>query len=167
MTDAGPKAGYEAEEGAMDAVVETVRELFRAVHAELRNEVRGMDAAALDWTPGEGTNSISALVVHTLGSEAEVLRTVRAVAGNRDRDAEFRVKAATADDLVRALDDGDALLDELTDGMAAADLAAVRARGEREPRSGLYWMISNYGHAREHLAHVQLTKQIYGMREGA
>ncbi len=150
----------------MDAVVETVRELFRAAHADLRSEVRGLDAAALNWTPGEGTNSIAALVVHTLGSEAEVLRTVRAVAGERDRDAEFRVSAETASDLVQALDDGDALLDELTEGMTATDLAAVRPRGDREPQTGLYWLLSNYGHAREHLAHVQLSKQLYGMRQG-
>ncbi len=150
----------------MDAVVETVRELFRAAHADLRSEVRGLDAAALNWTPGEGTNSIAALVVHTLGSEAEVLRTVRAVAGERDRDAEFRVSAETASDLVQALDDGDALLDEMTEGMTATDLAAVRPRGDREPQTGLYWLLSNYGHAREHLAHVQLSKQLYGMRQG-
>jgi len=150
----------------MEAVVETVRDLFRAVHADLRSEVRGMEPTALNWSPGEGTNSIAALVVHTLGSEAEVLRTVRAVVGERDRDAEFRITAETAEELVRALDEGDALLDEMAAGITAADLAAVRPRGNnREPRSGLYWLVSNYGHAREHLAHVQLTKQLYGMRE--
>lgn len=149
----------------MEAIVETVRALFRAVHADLRREVRGLDAAALNWTPGGETNSIAALVVHTLGSEAEVLRTVRALAGERDRDAEFRASAETAEELVGALDAGDALLEELTAEMSAVDLAAVRARGEREPQTGLYWLLSNYGHAREHLAQVQLTKQLYGMRE--
>lgn len=150
----------------MDALVETVRELYRTVHADLRSEVRGMDAAGLNWSPGGETNSIAALVIHTLGSEAEVLRTVRAVVGERDRDAEFRVAAESADDLVRALDAGDRLLDELAPGITAEDLAAVRERGEREPQTGLYWLVSNYGHAREHLAHVQLTKQVYEMRSG-
>lgn len=149
----------------MEALVETVRELYRKVHADMRAEVRGLDAAALNWTPGGETNSIAALVVHTLGSEAEVLRTVRAVAGQRDRDAEFRAAAETADDLVRALDEGDRLLDELTAGITAQDLASVRERGERDPQSGLYWLVSNYGHAREHLAHVQLTKQMFEMRQ--
>lgn len=150
----------------MEALVETVRELYRKVHADLRAEVRGLDAAALNWSPGDETNSIAALVVHTLGSEAEVLRTVRGIAGDRDRDAEFLARAETADDLVRALDAGDRLLDELTDGIGATDLAAVRERGEREPQTGLYWLVSNYGHAREHLAHVQLTKQVMEGREG-
>jgi hypothetical protein len=45
--------------------------------------------------------------------------------------------------------------------MTADDLAAIRPRGDRPPQTGLYWLLSNYGHAREHLAHIQLTKQIY------
>lgn len=148
----------------MDPVVATIIDLFRAVHAQLREEVHGLEAAALDWTPAPETNSLAALVVHTLGSEAEVLRTVRAVPGDRDRDAEFRVRQETAERLVAALDAGDALLRELGSGITAADLAAVRERGEREPQTGLYWLLSNYGHAREHLAHVQLTKQLYAAR---
>jgi hypothetical protein len=30
----------------------------------------------------------------------------------------------------------------------------------------MYWLLHNYGHAREHLAHIQLTKQIYLDRVG-
>ena len=148
----------------MEPVVATVVELYRKVHADLREEVRGLDADALNWAPGPETNSIAALVVHTLGSEAEVLRTVRAVAGERDRDAEFRSRAETADQLVRALDAADAYLDELAAGITTEDLTAMRSRGERAPQTGLYWLISNYGHAREHLAHIQLTRQMYALR---
>ncbi len=148
----------------MEPVVSTVAELFHQVHQSLRDEVVGLDAEALNWTPGADTNSIAALVVHTLGSEAEVLRTVCAVAGQRDRDAEFRAKAETADDLLQQLEQGDAYLDQLAAQISADDLTAVRERGEREPQTGLYWLVSNYGHAREHLAHIQLTKQLYQQR---
>jgi len=144
-----------------ELVVSTVAELFRAVHQQLREEVRGLDAEALNWTPAPETNSVATLVVHTLGSEAEVLRTVRAVHGQRDRDAEFRTRAETADELLRRLDEADAYLDELASGITAEDLAALRPRGDRPPESGAHWLISNYGHAREHLAHIQLTKQLY------
>ena len=149
----------------MEPVVETVRDLFLAVHADLRDEVRGLDAAALNWTPAPDTNSIAALVVHTLGSEAEVLRTVRALSGERDRDAEFRRRADTADELIQLLDGGDAYLREMTSGITADDLAASRPRGDRPPQTGRYWLISNYGHAREHLAHIQLTKQLYAQQQ--
>lgn len=145
----------------MDSVVATVAELFRAVHANLRAEVAGLDVAALNWTPAPETNSVAVLVVHTLGSEAEVLRTVRALPNDRDRDAEFRAEATSPADLIRRLDEADAYLAELAGGITPDDLAAVRPRGEREPQTGLYWLLSNYGHAREHLAHVQLTKQLH------
>ena len=150
----------------MEAVVATVADLYRAVHDDLRGAVRGLDEAALYWKPAPDANSIATLVVHTLGSEAEVLRTVRAVKGERDRDSEFRTEAETESSLLRRLDDGDALLAELTAGITSEDLAAVRHRGERLPQTGLYWLVSNYGHAREHLAHVELTKQMYAMRQG-
>ena len=36
-----------------------------------------------------------------------------------------------------------------------------RPRGDRPPRAGLVWLFENYGHAREHLAQMELTKQLY------
>jgi len=150
----------------METVAAKVAELFKEVHAQLKEEVRGLDEAALNWSPGPETNSIAALVVHTLGSEAEVLRTVRALPGERDRPAEFRARAATADDLRRRLDEADTYLDELAAGITADDLAAMRPRGDRPPQTGLHWLVSNYGHAREHLGHIQLTKQVYALRQG-
>jgi hypothetical protein len=149
----------------MEPVVSTIAALFRAVHGNLRDEIRDLDAEALNWSPAPETNSVAALVVHTVGSEAEVLRTVRAVPGDRDRDAEFRVQADTAADLIAQLDSADALLDEMTAGITSSDLTAMRPRGDRPPAQGLYWLVSNYGHAREHLAHVQLTLQLYRARQ--
>lgn len=145
----------------METVAGKVAELYKAVHAQLREEVRGMDEAALNWSPGDETNSIAALVVHTLGSEAEVLRSVRGVPGERDREAEFRARATTGDELIRRLDEADAYLDEMAAAMTAEDLAALRPRGDRPPQTGLHWFVSSYGHAREHLGHIQLTKQVY------
>lgn len=150
----------------MEPVVATVADLYRAVHAKLREAVGGLDEAALNWVPAPEANSVAILVVHTLGSEAEVLRTVRGVPGERDRDAEFRTGEETEATLLRRLDDGDALLAEMTGAITPDDLTAERPRGERPPQTGLYWLLSNYGHAREHLAHIELTKQIYKGTQG-
>jgi SAM-dependent methyltransferase len=35
-----------------------------------------------------------------------------------------------------------------------------------EVRPGMTWLVGNYGHAREHVGHVQLTKQLYTARIG-
>lgn len=143
----------------MEPVVAKITEQFKAVHDELRKEVRGMDTESLNWKPAPETNSIAVLVVHTLGSEGEVYRIVANVPSDRDRLAEFQVAEIEAD-LLAKLDEADALIDELAAKITAADLEAVRHRGERAPQTGLHWLVTNYGHAREHLAHIQLTKQL-------
>lgn len=145
----------------MEPDVATVAELFHETHNALRDEVRGLNAAALNWTPAPETNSIAALVTHTLGSEAEVLRIVRGLPSDRDRPAEFRAHSDDPATLLAQLDAADVLLDDMAPAITAADLAALRPRPNREPRTGRYWLIQNCTHAREHLAHIQLTKQIY------
>ena len=148
----------------MDPVVAKIAEQFKVVHGQLRDEVRGLAIEELNWRPAPETNSIAALVVHTLGSEAEVLRVVANVPGSRDRDAEFLATADDPDALLRQLDHADAYIDELAAKITADDLAAMRERGGRGAQTGLHWLVTNYGHAREHLAHIQLTKQIYAAR---
>ena len=85
----------------MDPVVAKIAEQFQVVHGQLRDEVRGLSVEELNWKPAPETNSIAVLVVHTLGSEAEVLRVAANVPGERDRPAEFRVTANDAEDLLR------------------------------------------------------------------
>ena len=150
----------------MDPVVAKVAEQFQATHSQLRDEVRDLSEDELNWKPAPETNSIAVLVVHTLGSEAEVLRVVGNVSGTRDRDAEFRVTANTADELLREIDQADSYLEALAPRITADDLAAERPRGDRPPQTGLHWLLTNYGHAREHLGHIQLTKQLYAESKG-
>jgi len=145
----------------MEPIVAAVADGYRSVHDQMRNEIRGLGTEELNWTPAPETNSIATLVVHTVGSEGEIWRTVRGVPSDRDRPSEFRTRIASADDLLPLLDAADALLDELAPAVTAADLATVRPRPPREPQTGLTWLVTNYGHAREHLAHLQLTKQLY------
>lgn len=145
----------------MEPVVAKITEQFKAVHEGLRTEVRDATVDELNWTPAPETNSIAVLVVHTLGSEAEVYRIVANVDSNRDRPAEFQATAESRDDLLRQLDAADALIDDLAPRITADDLAQMKPRGERPPETGLHWLLTNYGHAREHLAHIQLTKQLY------
>jgi hypothetical protein len=85
------------------------------------------------------------------------------ISTERDRPAEFKAEAEAAD-LLALLDRADRELDEHTGAMTAADLNEMRPRGDRPPKSGVEWLLSNYGHAREHLAQIQLTMQLYEAR---
>jgi hypothetical protein len=150
------------EKGAR-TVAATVGALFHAVHDQMRDLVRGMDDGTLNWKPLPLANSVAVLIVHTLGSEREMIRAVRLLTTERDRDSEFKAEADAAD-LVAMLDQADRELDEQLGALTAADLTELRPRGDRPPRPGLEWLISNYGHAREHLAQIELTKQLYDSR---
>ncbi len=145
------------------AVGKTFTELFRALHDTFRQQVRDLDAGTLNWRPLPKANSIAVLVVHSVGSEIEMIRGVRLLPTDRVRDDEFKVEAEAAD-LLALLDRADREVKEQLGGLTAADLVENRPRGQNEPRPGLYWLISNYGHAREHLAQLELTKQLYDSR---
>jgi hypothetical protein len=151
-----------------DLLVRTIVALYHHVHQELRDELQDVDGQALDWTPGPDTNAISTLVVHLLASEAEMLRSVRGLPSARDRSAEFAAHPATREEVLRLIDVADAALDQLGVGISLQDLRALRVRPNKPtPQPGLFWLLRNYGHAREHLAHLQLTKQMYGFAHPA
>jgi hypothetical protein len=151
------------DEAGARTVATTIGELFRAVHAAMREQVRDMDAGTLNWKPLPLANSIAVLVSHALGAEREMIRAVRLLATERDREAEFKAEADAAE-LLALLDQADRELDEHLGAITAADLTEMRPRGDRPPRPGLNWLISNYGHVREHLAQIELTKQLYDSR---
>jgi hypothetical protein len=145
------------------AVADTVGRLFHEVHEGIRKQVEGADRDALNWKPHPDANSVAVLVVHTLGSEREMIRAVRMLSTERDRPAEFKAEADAAD-LLALLDRADRELDEHVEALTAADLTEMRPRGDRPPKPGLEWLVSNYGHAREHLAQILLTIQLHDAR---
>jgi hypothetical protein len=147
-------------------VASTVLTLFGQVHDQIRAEIEGLDADCLNWTPGPGTNSIATTITHLIGSEGETLRSVAGIVDHRDRDAEFVQPRQTLAEVADALDRAEQLIVEVGPRI---DSDRLRARlclptlPDDERRSGLTWLVGNYGHAREHVGHIQLTKQLYAM----
>lgn len=147
-------------------VAATVLTLFGQVHDQIRTEIEGLDADCLNWTPGPGTNSMATIVIHLVGSEAETLRSVAGIVDHRDRDAEFVQSRQTSAELADTLNRADQLIVEIGPQI---DSGRLRARlclptlPDDERRSGLTWLVGNYGHAREHVGHIQLTRQLYSL----
>jgi hypothetical protein len=138
--------------------------LFHQLHDELRGLIRNCDHAALNFVPCAGANSIATIVTHLLGSEAETVQTVAGAACTRDRNAEFARGTQPAEALHAQLDDADVLLDEIAPALTAARLqrtVALPTLPDGEMRPGLTWLVGNLGHAREHVGHAFLTKQLY------
>ena len=146
-----------------DPTVETLGKAFHDLHERLRQEVKGLDPGTLNWRPLPKANSVAVLVTHTVGSELEMIRSVRGIPTERDRDSEFKAES-DAERLLEMIDAADREMGEQLARLTAADLVELRPRGYREPRAGIYRLVTNYGHAREHLAQIELTKQLYDSR---
>ena len=84
------------------------------LQAQAQKIIREIDPAALDDSPGEGFNTLTAIVTHMAGSQrwwiGEILggRDV-----HRDREGEFRAAGQDAEALARRLDDALALVKEV------------------------------------------------------
>jgi hypothetical protein len=141
----------------------TLLALFRDVHQLLRDELRGLDDETLNWAPVPGMNSIATIITHLVGSEAETLRCVAGVASERDRDAEFVGPRLTGSDVLRLLQEADDLIRELEpriDVGRMIEAISLPTLPSDQVRTGLTWLIGNYGHAREHVGEIQITRQL-------
>jgi hypothetical protein len=142
----------------------TLIALFRQVHQQLRDQLDGLEDDALNWVPMPGANSIATIVAHLVGSEAETLRCVAGVACERDRAAEFVASTLARQDVLLLLDGADDLIAELEPRIDGSRMAAefpLPTLPAHDVRPGLSWLIGNYGHAREHVGQIQLTKQLH------
>lgn len=144
--------------------------LFLQVHDQLRDELRDLDDESLNFVPGGGMNSIAVIIRHLVGSEAETLRAVAGVPNVRDRDAEFVPARTTVAEVRDLLGTADALIDHLRPLITETTLqfeSALPTLPPNEVRPGLTWLVGNYGHAREHVGQIQLTKQLARMKPDA
>lgn len=138
--------------------------VFGQLHDQIRAEIAELDDEGLNWLPSANTNTIATIVTHLVGSEAETLRCVAGMACDRDRGAEFSRRRQSVAEVATLLDDADRLLAEVRpriDGDRPAAVVALPTLPPEERRSGLTWLVRNYGHAKEHVGQIQLTKQLY------
>jgi DinB superfamily len=152
-------------------VVSAILALFHQVHDQLRDAIDGLDASGLNWVPTAGANSIATIVTHVVGSEGETLRGVAGLRCERDREAEFSAKELARGEVLGLLAAADELIAAAKTRIGADRLNALFALPTlpaEEVRSGLTWLLGNYGHAREHVGQIQLTRQFYeGLRSSA
>jgi hypothetical protein len=139
-----------------------IKALHSAVHKQMLAEIADLDTATLNWTPAAETSSIGTIITHALAAEAEMLRNLLAIPTHRNRDDEFTAQAHTHDALAEQIGNADADWDTLGPRLGETELRTPIPRPNKPtPETGLFWLVRNYGHLREHLAQIQLTKQLY------
>jgi uncharacterized damage-inducible protein DinB len=154
----------------MSPELEQYAQAFDRLHAEAAAVLKDLPPEALNWRPLEGdesTNSLASTLNHLAGSERY---WVGEVAGerpaHRDRDAEFRARAASAAELQALLDQAAALTRETLGRLPPAKLDETVTVGMgRERTVSRRWAVV---HALEHIAvhvgHMQLTRQLWQAR---
>jgi uncharacterized damage-inducible protein DinB len=142
------------------AICDTSRAILHTQHASWKEIVTGLSPDALNWKPGEHTNSIAALLSHTLESERFQVATAADTEIPREREAAFRVTASSADELLSLLDE----MEKDVDGSIAVlngDHLSHEVTRTTRTRTGLGWLLNAIGHGREHIGQAYLTRQLW------
>ena len=128
-------------------------------HDVMRTLVAGLPASALDWKPGEETNSIAALVSHALDAERHLTSAVADLSLPRDREAAFRVEGLTGDELVALIDAAERDVDGNL-GLVTPDRLETMIVRPNRADTGARWLIRAAAHSREHIGQANLTRQL-------
>jgi len=128
--------------------------------------IRPLDAECLNWTPSiPETNSIAALVRHTMGSlEGWFARAVGEPV-QRNREAEFRARH-TADELIALIEQSRAESRRRLAMLDGVDLSALRRyrriNATEDEDLSVAWCVEHaIIHAGEHWGQIQLNRQLY------
>lgn len=125
----------------------------------------GLAADDLNWSPLENANSLYVLATHTMGNiEQNVLGAICEEPVERDRDAEFRAQADSAEAIQRRWRD---LRDRISACLEDAPQSRLEDKKEHYGRglvTGRERLIVVARHAAEHFGHAELTRDLLKAR---
>lgn len=140
---------------------------LESLHKDLRAALTGLLLAAVDWSPGEGMNSLGVIVVHVSGSERYWIGDIIArEPSGRVREAEFRSKGLEADALIDRLDASLAYVRGVLEGLKLEDLEQMRFVANEGQEQSVGRVLSHVlAHTGIHAGHAQLTRQLWEAKQ--
>jgi len=146
----------------MDPVLGRFFDHFRRLHEACKTQFSGLDSRGLDWSPGEGMNSIAVLATHTAGSEKFWIGDiVMQEPSGRVREAEFTVTGTDVAGLSGLLDSSLATIQGAFERLSLHDLTEPRTSPLDGVAYDIAWSIAqSLQHTYLHLGHMQLTRQL-------
>jgi uncharacterized damage-inducible protein DinB len=157
----------------MTAELDHYRQALERIHTETAEVLEGLPPAALNWRPlpqgsgDESTNTLAMTVTHMAGSERFwVGEVVGERPAHRDREAEFRVSAASTAELTALLDQALAVTRETLSSLPPAKLDETVTIRERT-LTRRWAVLHAVEHLAVHLGHLQLTRQLWQAQDGA
>jgi uncharacterized damage-inducible protein DinB len=153
-------------------MITAARENLTTALDDLRPAIEGAPAEAVNWRPGgDDTNSMAVLGVHVMNSTRMWLSVATgAPLPDRDRDSEFVATVPDAAALLAIINRFAGDCHRLLEGATAVDWSALRQTQPR-PRPGAseevtaaFALVHAFGHLREHLGQMMLTRQLWERR---
>jgi len=139
---------------------------LQELHNDVAKTIEGLSPEALDWSPRQGVNSITVLIVHLTGSQRFLFgEVIGGVDIHRDRDAEFRAKGLTPEELTKRLNDNITYITDELEKLTLDDLDRKCMFRTREVTVG--WVIGHaLKHTATHLGHIQVMKDMWEHLKG-
>jgi len=144
-----------------------IKECLRVLE-EIKDEIRGtikdLDEESLNWTPlsSEVTNSIFSLVIHLCGSEKQMIHhTIGRLKINREREAEFRAKGESVNELETLMKDTSETSREILESLTSKQLEELRDTGLWGEVTVRRAILRQIHHQALHLGQIQITRQLY------
>ena len=152
-----------------DPIIAGASENLVTALGDMRPAIEGASVEALNWRPaGDTTNSIAVLAVHVMNSTRMWLSVATgAPLPERDRDSEFLATTPSAAELLSFVDKYAKDCAALLDGAGTVDWDAMRQThprprpGASEEVTGAYALVHAFGHLREHVGQMMLTRQLW------
>ena len=150
-----------------EATISGVQTQFRVVVNDLRQALDGLEGEALNWRPvGDESSSIYMLVSHMMGMAGGMCAIARGEESQRDRAAEFAAAGTKSEDLLKLIDDTQALVEQALSTTTEEMLASKRTFVGNES-TGIGMLAAMIRHLGEHLGHIALTRQLWEQLEAA
>jgi len=134
---------------------------LESLHMGIKEAIEELPLEAIDWSPGNGINSLGVLVIHTAGAERYWIGDVigRDPSG-RVRDDEFLVEGLNAANLIERLDEVLSHSHKTLATLELEDLDTVCTSPHDGRKFSVAWCLAHaLEHTALHLGHIQITKQ--------
>jgi len=133
------------------------------LHTNIGQAIQSLPQEALDWSPGEGMNSIAVLIVHLTGAERYWIGDVAmGEPSDRDRAAEFSVSSIPLDALQAQLAASSVYAQNALSKLALGDLEQERISPRDGRKFTVAWaLLHALEHTALHLGHIQVTRQLW------
>jgi len=140
---------------------------LQILHEDMKETLKNLPQAALDWVPGPGMNSLSVLIVHATGAERYWIGDIAFQdPSGRDRAAEFEVRGLDALKLEERLDNSLTYIKGVAENFKLESLKEIRVSPRDDRKFTVGWALAHaLEHTALHLGHAQVTRQLWEQKE--